>query len=234
MIPWTLLGTTTMPDGGGDLKLLQRGAEFSIMAGATELMNSRLSGSEESLATLSVERIGGRSRPTMLIGGLGMGFTLRAALAALGADAAITVAELVPAVIGWAKGPMAHVFGDSLVDPRVGLVEGDVGGVIRSAQNAYDAILLDVDNGPEGLTRRGNDSLYDLDGLAAARRALRPGGVLAVWSSAVDHRFTARLHKAGFGVEELKVRANGRRGGARHVIWIGTEPGAASRAAIPG
>lgn len=228
MIPWTLLGTTTMPDGGGDLRLLQRGSEFSIMAGATELMNSRLSGSEEALATLACDRLAGCTAPTILIGGLGMGFTLRAALGALGPTAKIVVAELVPAVIAWARGPMAHVFGDSLVDPRVSLVEGDVGTVIRAGRRAYDAILLDVDNGPAGLTRRGNDSLYDLAGLAASRRALRPGGVLAVWSSAADHRFTARLHKSGLGVEEVKVRANGRRGGARHVIWIGTEPGAPS------
>ena len=224
MIPWIHLGTATMPDGGGDLRLLQRGTEFSIMAGATELMNSRLSGSEEALAELSAERIAGRGAPAMLIGGLGMGFTLRAALAALGRDAAITVAELVPSVVAWGRGPMADVFGGCLDDPRVRIVEGDVGGVIRAAKASYDAILLDVDNGPEGLTRRGNDSLYDAAGLAAARRALRPGGVLAVWSSAPDRGFTARMNRAGFGVEELKVRANGKRGGARHVIWIGTNP----------
>ena len=225
MLPWIHLGTATMPGGGGELRLQQRGTEFSIMAGATELMNSRLSGSEEALAVLSAERLNGRAASAMLIGGLGMGFTLRAALAALGRDAAITVAELVPTVVAWARGPMAGVFDGCLDDPRVRIVEGDVGGVIRAAKAAYDAILLDVDNGPEGLTRRGNDSLYDAAGLAAARRALRPGGVLAVWSSAPDRGFTARLHKAGFGVEELKVRANGKRGGARHVIWIGTNPG---------
>lgn len=224
MIPWVLLGTATMPDGGGELKLMQRGGEFSIMAGATELMNSRLSGSEEALATLSVERLAGRPAPAMLIGGLGMGFTLRAALAALGPDAAITVAELVPEVVAWGRGPMAEVFGFCLDDPRVGIALGDVGGVIRGARAAYDAILLDVDNGPEGLTRRGNDSLYDAPGLAAARQALRPRGVLAVWSSAPDRGFTARLKRAGFAVDELKVRA-GRRGNARHVIWMATAPG---------
>jgi spermidine synthase len=222
MIPWIHLGTAAMPDGGGDLRLLRRGAEFSIMAGATELMNSRLSGSEEALADLAVARIAGRTAPAMLIGGLGMGFTLRAALRAMGQDAAITVAELVPSVVAWARGPMAAVFGGCLEDRRVRIVEGDVGGVIRAAKTGYDAILLDVDNGPEGLTRRRNDSLYDAAGLVAARRALRPGGVLAVWSSAPDRRFTARMNKAGFGVEEVTVRANGRRGGARHTIWIGT------------
>lgn len=221
MIPWSLLDTALMP-GGGELRLRQRGAEFSIMAGSIELMNSRLSGSEEALATLSCARIQGRVRPRMLIGGLGMGFTLRAALAALDADAAITVAELVPAVVRWARGPMAGIFGDSLDDPRVTIYEGDVGDLIGSGPAAYDAILLDVDNGPEGLTRRANDDLYDVRGLAAARAALTPGGVLAVWSSGPDRGFTQRLRMTGFSVEEVVVRANGARGGARHTLWIAT------------
>jgi spermidine synthase len=224
MVPWILLGTTVVPDGGGELRLLQRGAEFSIMAGATELMNSRLSGSEEALAELAIDRLAGNAAPALLIGGLGMGFTLRAALAVLGPEATVTVGELVPAVVAWARGPMAGVFAGCLEDPRVGIVEGDVGYVIRTARGAYDAILLDVDNGPEGLTRSDNNNLYSSAGLAAALRALRPGGVLAVWSSAPDRGFTARLQRAGFAVEELKVRANGRRGGARHVIWIGSRP----------
>lgn len=194
------------------------------MAGATELMNSRLSGSEEALASLSIDRLGGRAAPALLIGGLGMGFTLRAALEALGPAAKVTVAELVPAVVAWARGPMAEVFAGCLDDPRVAIIEGDVGACIRTAERRYDAILLDVDNGPDGLTRRGNDSLYDAAGLIAARRALRPGGVLAVWSSAPDRAFTARLTRAGFRAEEVKVRANGRRGGARHVIWLATAP----------
>ena len=224
MIPWILLGTTVVPDGGGELRLLQRGAEFSIMAGATELMNSRLSGSEEAQAELAIERLAGKAAPAILIGGLGMGFTLRAALAVLGPDATVTVGELVPAVVAWARGPMAGIFAGCLDDDRVGIVEGDVGVVIRAAPSAYDAILLDVDNGQDGLTRPDNDNLYSSAGLAAALRALRPGGVLAVWSSAPDRGFTARLQRAGFAVEELRVRANGRRGGARHVIWIGTRP----------
>jgi len=157
-----------------------------------------------------------------LIGGLGMGFTLRAARAALGTDARIIVAELVPAVVEWARGPMVEVFGNSLTDPRVSIREADVSRLIRSDWSAFDAILLDVDNGPEALTRKANDALYDLEGLSAARAALRQGGVLAVWSSGPDLSFTRRLRKAGFDVDEARVRANGSRGGARHVIWIAT------------
>ena len=222
MTPWSLLDTAKIPGGGGELRLMQRGAEFSIMLGAIELMNSRLSGSEEALARLSCERIRDRQQPKVLIGGLGMGFTLRTALAELGPDARIRVAELVPAVVAWARGPMVGVFDKSLTDPRVSISEGDVGKLIRSGHGSYDAILLDVDNGPEGLTREANDSLYDLEGLSAARTALSPGGVLAVWSSAPNQTFTQRLRRTGFSVDEVRVRANGKRGGARHVIWIAT------------
>jgi spermidine synthase len=225
MIPWVFLDTAKIPGDGGELRLKKRGAEFSIMLGSNELMNSRLSGSEEALARLSCLRIQGRQRPQILIGGLGMGFTLRAALAELGSDAQVTVAELLPAVVAWARGPMAEVFGDSLTDPRVRIFEGDVGQLIRAGRSAYDAILLDVDNGPEGLTRKANDSLYDLPGLSSARTALKPGGVLAVWSSAPNRAFTRRLCKVGFGVDEVGARANGSRGGARHTIWIATKQG---------
>ncbi|WP_210496201.1 spermidine synthase [Microvirga antarctica] len=221
MIPWIHLDTAKVP-GGDELRLMKRGDEFSIMLGANELMNSRLSGSEEALANLSCAAMGDRPRAQMLIGGLGMGFTLRAALSELGPHARIVVAELVPGVVAWARGPMAEVFQDSLADPRVSIREADVGRVIRSARSTYDAILLDVDNGPEGLTRKGNDALYDLDGLRAARTALTPGGVLAVWASSANRMFTQRLGRAGFAVEEMVVRANGKRSGARHVIWIAT------------
>ena len=201
---------------------MRRGSEFSIKLGQNELMNSRLSGSEEALASVVCEKIQDRKAPRLLIGGLGMGFTLRAALSALGSDTRIVVAELVPAVIAWARGPMAEIFGTSLTDPRVTLHEGDVGQLIRSKAGGFDVILLDVDNGPEGLTRESNDALYDSKGLSAAYTALRAGGVLAVWSSGPSPKFTARLHKAGFYVEEVKVRAKGSNGGARHVIWIAT------------
>lgn len=223
MIPWTLLDTAQIP-GGGELRLMRRGTEFSIKLGQNELMNSRLSGSEQALATLACRRIQTREQPRMLIGGLGMGFTLRAALAVLGPKAEIVVAELVPSVVAWARGEMAEMFGDSLTDSRVTIREEDVSQIIRSARAAYDTILLDVDNGPEGLTRESNDALYDMKGLTAARVALRPGGVLAVWSSGPDPRFTQRLRKAGFDVNEVPVRANGPRGGARHVIWTAVRP----------
>ncbi|TIP25323.1 MAG: hypothetical protein E5X67_25195 [Mesorhizobium sp.] len=221
MIPWVQLDTAKTPDGGHELRLKQRGAEFSIMLGSNELMNSRLSGSEEALARLSCQRIAGRKQPKILIGGLGMGFTLRAALAELGADAGIVVAELVPAVVAWARGPMAAVFGGCLDDPRVTVREMDVGQLIRSEASAWDAILLDVDNGPEGIVHQANDALYSITGLISARAALKPGGVLAVWSQGSDSGFTRRLKQAGFAVDEVKVRANGKRG-ARHVIWIAT------------
>jgi spermidine synthase len=223
MIPWVVLDKAQVP-GGGELRLKQRGAEFAIMLDHNELMNSRLSGSEEALATITCEKIRRCKTPRILIGGLGMGFTLRAALGVLPPDARIVVAELVPAVVAWAKGPMAEVFGTSLTDPRVSIREADVGEVIRAEASAFDAILLDVDNGPEGLTRKTNDALYDLKGLGGARASLRPGGVLAVWSSGQNPKFTWRLRKAGFEVEEVRARANGLRGGARHVIWIATRP----------
>ena len=225
MIPWLLLDTAKMPGGDEELRLLRRGAEFSIRLGRAELMNSRLSGSEKALATMACARIRGRPAPRMLIGGLGMGFTLRAALAELGAQAEIIVAELAPAVVKWARGPMAEIFGESLTDSRVAICEENVGGLIGSARSRYDAILLDVDNGPEAMSRKANDRLYAAQGLGAARKALRPGGVLAVWSSGPDRDFTQRLRTAGFDAEAVGVRANGAGGGARHVIWIAIAPG---------
>jgi spermidine synthase len=200
---------------------MRRGAEFSIMLGANELMNSRLGGSEAALGTLACAKIARRPAARVLIGGLGMGFTLRAVLAVLGPESKIDVAELVPAVIAWARGPLAEVFGESLVDPRVSLFETDVRKPIQAARAAYDAILLDVDNGPDGLTRSSNDALYGFSGLAAAHAALRPGGVYAVWSSGRDPAFTAQLRKAGFGVEEVAPRAKGDKGG-RHIVWLAT------------
>jgi spermidine synthase len=203
---------------------MQRGEEFTIKLGQNELMSSRLFGSEEALATLSCFRIQERQAPHLLIGGLGMGFTLRAALKVLGPQARVTVAELVPAVIAWARGPMAELSGGSLDDPRVTIREADVGSVIAAGRSDYDAILLDVDNGPEGLTRTSNDALYDLAGLRAAFTALRSGGVLAVWSSHPHETFAARLRQAGFVAEEINIRATGKRRGVRHVIWIATRP----------
>jgi spermidine synthase len=222
MIPWKQIDTARVPGADVELRLMRRGAEFSMMLGQNELMNSRLSGSEEALATLACKRIEGIKRPHVLIGGLGMGFTLRAALTVLDAEARITVAELVPAVIAWAREPMADLFGNSLTDLRTSLREADVVDVIHSSPSAFDAILLDVDNGPEALIRKANDALYDLKGLKAIRRALRPGGVLAVWSSGPNATFSKRLHAADFDVNEVGVRATSKRSGARHVIWFAT------------
>ncbi|HEY2211444.1 MAG TPA: spermidine synthase [Bradyrhizobium sp.] len=223
MIPWLQIDTARVPGADVELRLMRRGADFSMMLGPNELMSSRLSGSEEALATLACRRIEAVKRPNLLIGGLGMGFTLRAALAVLGTDARITVAELVPAVIAWARGPMANIFADSLNDPRASILSADVIEVIRSHPSAFDAILLDVDNGPEGLIRKANDALYNLKGLKAIRRALRPGGVLAVWSSGPNPSFSKRLRDAGFDVNEVAVRATAKRSGARHVIWFATK-----------
>jgi spermidine synthase len=222
--PWVLIDTVPLPDGRGDIRLIQRADEFSIMLGTIALMNSRLSGSEEAMASLAWARISDRPRAHMLIGGLGMGFTLRAALAELPGTAKITVAELMPAVLAWARGPMAAIFDGCLDDPRVDIKIDDVRNVIRSGRGRYDAILLDVDNGPDGLTVETNDALYSAAGLAAAKAALRPGGVLAVWASAPDRAFTQRLERAGFKVEEERVRAHRKARGSRHVIWLATKP----------
>nr|WP_137827939.1 spermidine synthase [Methylobacterium sp. L1A1] len=219
MIPWEHLDTAPIPGEAGSLRLMRRGAEFSIQLDRNELMNSRLFGSEEALARLAAERIATIAAPRVLIGGYGMGFTLRAALGHLPLKAAVTVAEIVPAVLAWARGPMAELTGPCLDDPRVAIREADVAAVIAERGNAYDAILLDVDNGPDGLTRVANDRLYDAGGLAAARAALRPGGLLAVWSAHPDTAFSRRLGQAGFAVEEVAIRARGKRG-ARHVIWL--------------
>lgn len=223
MLPWVQLDTAKIPGDGGELRLKQRGQEFSIMLGSNELMNSRLSGSEEALATLSWEKIKDRPKPSMLIGGLGMGFTLRAALSIVPQDASVTVAELVPAVVKWARGPMTEVFKGCLDDPRTKIHQGDVGEFIGASKNRFDAILLDVDNGPDGLTRESNDSLYNRRGLRSAYEALRPGGVLSVWSSGPDNGFTRRLKESGFETEVVNTRANGKRG-AKHVIWVATRP----------
>jgi spermidine synthase len=223
LIPWEHLDTATVPGTGEELRLMRRGHEFSIRLGRAELMNSRLSGSEEALATLALRRIAGRSRPHVLIGGLGMGFTLRAALHELAADGAVTVVELVPEVVAWARGPMAELHKGTLEDPRVDIRIADVVATIAAARSQFDAILLDVDNGPDAMTSAGNDRLYDPAGLAAALAALRTGGVLAVWSVAPDDRFGARLSRAGFAAEQHRVRASRTGKGARHTIWIATK-----------
>ena len=222
MIPWTRLARAPVPEGG-ELVLMRRGAEVSIRLDRpherVELMNSRLHGSEEALATMALARVGA-ARPRVLVGGLGMGFTLRAVLLAR-PDAQVTVAEIVPEIVAWARGPMADLFGDELdratirtADVRTAIDEGVMDG------GGWDAILLDVDNGPDGLSRAGNDALYDRAGLARARRALRPGGVLAVWSSGDDPRFTRRLERSGFAVAVERVPAHKGKRGPRHTLWF--------------
>lgn len=222
MLPRTLIDSAEIP-GGGTLKLIRRGDDWFITLGANALMGSRLSGSEEALAELSLARLR-TPAPRILIGGLGMGFTLRAALERLGPAARVTVAELVGAVVEWARGPMAALHGTSLDDPRVEIRVADVLDLIASAPAGYDAILLDVDNGPDAISQPGNDRLYRDTGLQLARRALRPGGVLSIWSSAPDPAFTRRLQRSGARVEEEVVRAHKGRSGARHTIWLARWP----------
>lgn len=221
MITRELLGTAYVP-GGTELKLYRHDRDFMIVMGHNELMSSRMSGSEVALATETIKRLKDRAAPTLLIGGYGMGFTLRAALEVLGPKAELIVAELVPEIIQWARGPMAHIAAGCLDDPRVRLLMGDVGSEIDGANGDYDAILLDVDNGPDGVVRDGNGALYTSSGLRAARRALRPGGVLAVWSAGPDPAFTRRLEKAGFAVEQIRVAARTNGKGPKHTIWFAT------------
>jgi spermidine synthase len=217
--PRELIGIAEVP-GGPPLRLFRRGDDFMIVLERNELMSTRMRGSEIALGTMTCDRIGGRIAPHVLIGGYGMGFTLRAVLERLDAEARVTVAELVPGIIEWARGPMQDLAAGCLDDPRVSLQMTDVAAVIRSAAGDYDAILLDVDNGPDGLTRPANDGIYGERGLAAAHRALRPGGVLAVWSAAPDVAFAQRLSKSGFRVEEVRVRARSNGKGPVHVIWF--------------
>ena len=221
MIARELLGTARAP-GGEELRLFAHGRDFMIVLGQNELMSTRMRHSEEQLAQLTLERLE-RSGPHLLIGGYGMGFTLRAALAAE-PGARVTVAELVPEIIEWARGPMANLTAGCLDDPRVTLGMGDVLAWIDDAADGttgrYDAILLDVDNGPDALVHEQNRRIYSFAGLRAAKAALAPGGVLAIWSAARDPAFARRLEKAGFVVEEVEVRARPGGKGPRHVIWF--------------
>lgn len=214
------MDTATTPEGDV-LRLSQRGAEFSIrLQGGNELMNSRLGGSEEALATLAFDQLAKVPAPRVLIGGLGMGFTLRAAQDRAPEAAQLIVAEIVPRLIHWAREHMEPVFGPCLDDPRVSIRTGDVAAMISDTPTPFDAILLDVDNGPDGLTRAENDTLYSVAGLNAARRALPKGGVLAIWSAHPDPAFAKRLGHCGYDVSTHNVRASRAKRGSRHVIWI--------------
>jgi spermidine synthase len=218
--PWELLGETRAPDGT-TLTLTRHGHELVILADGKPLMSSRMHGSEEALATLGCRALRARERPAVLIGGLGMGFTLRATLDLLPEDATVVVAELVPAVVEWNRGPLGPLAGRPLSDRRVQVAAGDVADVLRASPGRFDAILLDVDNGPAAFTATTNDRLYDNSGVAAARAALAEGGVLAVWSAWDDRKFEQRLRHAGFRVQVERVRARLAKGGPRHTIFLG-------------
>lgn len=222
MTPRELIGVAEVP-GGPPLRLFRRGGDFMIVLERNELMSTRMHGSEVALGTMTCDRLAGRAAPHLLIGGYGMGFTLRAVLGRLGAGARVTVAELVPGIIEWARGPMAAVTDGCLDDTRVTVTMGDVAEVIGQATSDYDAILLDVDNGPDGLTRPANDGIYSSAGLTAAKKALRPGGVLAIWSAAPDSAFAKALERACFAVETVKTRARENGKGPAHVIWFATK-----------
>jgi spermidine synthase len=222
MTPREVIGVAEVP-GGEPLRLVRHGRDFIIMLERNELMSSRMSGSEEALAEMTLDRLSDPANARLLIGGYGMGFTLRAALKRLGPKGWACVVELVPGIIDWARGPMAELADGCLDDPRTQLVMGDVGAEIARSRGSWEAILLDVDNGPDGLTRDANDGLYTMRGLEKARAALAPGGVLAVWSAGPDPAFTRRMRDAGFAVEEVQVRARQNGKGPRHVIWFGTK-----------
>jgi spermidine synthase len=222
MVPWELLDSTPVPESAAELRLYKRGDEFSIRLNHGELMNSRVHGSEEALAELACARVADRPRPQVLIGGLGMGYTAAAALRRLGSDARLFVAELMPAVVKWNRSVLADLAGRPLEDERVSVREVDIAEILKTQRQAFDAILMDVDNGPSGLTRKGNDWLYLRAGLEAAMTALRPGGVFAVWSAAPDRAFEKRLRDTGFAVDEVRVRSRDARSGRRHTIWLAT------------
>ena len=225
MLAWEKLDGEAVPGDDTVMELLRRGTELVIRVSGRELMSSRVHGSEDALADLACAKLKDRPAARVLVGGLGMGFTLAAALRGVGPEGQVTVAELVPAVVRWSRGPIGPVAGHPLSDPRAVVYPGDVADMVRQPPAPWDAILLDVDNGPHGLTRATNDWLYTWQGLAAAHAALTPKGVLAVWSAADDRGFTRRVERAGFDVEPVEVRARGKKGGHRHVIWLAVRRG---------
>jgi len=221
MIPWIQLGTAQIPNNGGELKFTQRGDEFSIRLSGIrgELMNSRLYNSEKELAELGCAHVKSANNAQVLVGGLGMGYTLAAALKAVTLNSQVTVAELIPEVVVWNQGPLGNCANNPLQDPRTKVHIGDVRELLNIRQPTFDAILLDVDNGPEGLTQKGNNSIYSLQGLDNIYKNLRPKGVLAIWSAGPDEKFTVRLKKAGFKADSRIVRARPGKG-SRHTIFL--------------
>jgi spermidine synthase len=220
MIPWELLGEARTPEGT-HMTLTRRGNEYMILADGKDLMSSRMKGSEEELARVGCERARKIEGACVLVGGLGMGFTLRATLDVMPADATVVVAELMPTVVAWNRGPLAMLASRPLEDRRTSVEIGDVAVTLREGRGRFDAVLLDVDNGPAAFTQASNAGLYDNDGLLVVRAALRPGGVLAVWSAWDDRKFEHRLRHHGFEVETLRVRARLHKGGPRHTLFVG-------------
>jgi spermidine synthase len=221
MIPWTHLGTAQIPNEGGELKLAQRGDEFSIKLSGKrgELMNSRVYNSEKSLAQLGCAHIKPHCDAHILVGGLGMGYTLAAALKAVNADSQVTVAELTPEVVQWNKGALGDCAGNPLQDPRTTVFTGDIKELLSARQATFDAILLDVDNGPKGLTHADNDWLYSVDGLKDIYDSLHANGMLAIWSAGPDYLFTARLKQIGFRVDTRNLQARPAKG-SRNTIFL--------------
>ena len=222
MLPREEIASAQVP-GGNTLTLVSHGRDHIIMLGRDELMGTRMQFSEEQLAKLTLERID-VSAPRVLIGGYGMGFTYRAALEAISHGGSVTVAEVVPEILDWARGPLAHLTGNSLDDPRGEVVIADVAALVDDAVDGttprYDAILMDVDNGPDGIVRDGNERLYTRTGIGRMRDALNIGGVLAIWSAAPDHKFTGRLKDSGLQVDVQTVRARPNNKGPHHTIWF--------------
>jgi len=222
MSDWTLLGEAQIPATDQFIYLYQGKDDFSIkLARGQELMNTRKHGSEDALGELPCRRLENASNARVLIGGLGMGFTLAAALRSVGANAEVTVAELIPEVVEWNRGPLGERSGRPLDDPRTRIHVGDVARLLKQSKAAFDVIALDIDNGPEGLTRSSNNWMYSLMGVAAAQNALRPGGVLAYWSAATDDDFHDLLKTCGLMVDQVQVFAHGRKG-TRHTLWLTT------------
>ncbi|MFH1131090.1 MAG: hypothetical protein V1754_07125 [Pseudomonadota bacterium] len=221
MKAWELVDSAPVPNSSSIMRLMRRGHELVIHVDDRELMSNTVHGSEEALAELTCARLNDRQRSRILIGGLGMGFTLAAALRSLGSDAQVVVAEFVPAVVRWNWGLLGDVAGHPLIDSRVSVYEGDVDDLIRKPPALWDAILLDVDNGPMSLARATNDQLYSSQGLDRAFSAVKPYGILSIWSAAPDKPFARRFERAGFAVESIDLRSRGRQGGRRHLIWLG-------------
>jgi spermidine synthase len=223
MTPWTLVERASTPDGSR-LELMRRGSHFSIRVNGRLLMNSRVHHSERSLAELALAALRDRERVRLLIGGLGFGYTLAAAIERLGPSASVTVIEIAPAVVRWNRERLQELNGRALDDPRVTVVEGDICELLRGGDRSFDVVLLDVDNGPRAVERPGNAWLYTPAGLAALRTTLAPAGVLAIWSAGPEVGFSERLRAAGFDVVLHRAQSHAVRTEERHFIWVGTKP----------